>query len=126
MLSWYTPTRNTESYMIHQGTKFARRFDANAYIRIVNMWSSFDLPTLSGKRSLSEAFRDYAAHGIPFMIFSISTDCCFTPKDIAAFARKLRNCGAADSRSRGRKGEPVRGAVLSHAQTKGHGGRIYP
>lgn len=93
MLSWYTPTRNTESYMIHQGTKFARRFDANAYIRIVNMWSSFDLPTLSGKRSLSEAFRDYAAHGIPFMIFSISTDCCFTPKDIAAFARKLRNCG---------------------------------
>lgn len=93
MLSWYTPTRNTESYMIHQGTKFARRFDANAYIRIVNMWSSFDLPTLSGKRSLSEAFRDYAAHGIPFMIFSISTDCCFTPKDIAAFARKLRSCG---------------------------------
>lgn len=93
MLSWYLPARNTESYMLHQGTKFARRFDANAYIRIVNMWASFDLPALSGKRTVDEAFRVYAAHGIPFMIFSISTDCCFTPRDVSAFARRLQRCG---------------------------------
>lgn len=89
MLSWYMPTRNTESYMLHQGTKFARRFDANAYIRIVNMWASFDLPTLSGMSSLDEVFRFFADHDIPFLLFSISTDCCFTPRAISLFHRRL-------------------------------------
>ncbi len=89
MLTWYEPRRNTESYMLHQGTKFALRFDANAYIRIVNMWGGFDLPTLTGKPSLDAAFRKYAEHGIPFMLFSISTDCCFTPRHISNFHRKL-------------------------------------
>ena len=27
--------------MRHQGTKFAERFDANAYIRIADMWAEF-------------------------------------------------------------------------------------
>lgn len=93
MLTWYAPTRNTESYMLHQGTKFAKRFDANAYIRIVNMWASFDLPTLSGQPTLDTAFRVYAEHGIPFMIFSIDTDCCFTARNISVFARRLRKNG---------------------------------
>ena len=93
MLEWYTPTRNVESYMLHQGTKFAKRFDANAYIRIVNMWASFDLPTLGGVASLDEAFACYARHGIPFMIFSINTDCCFTPRGISHFYRRLLKNG---------------------------------
>ena len=89
MLEWYTPSRNTESYMLHQGTKFAKRFDANSYIRIVNMWAGFDLPTLAGVRSLDEAFACYARHGIPFSLFSIDTDCCFTPRGISHFYRRL-------------------------------------
>ncbi len=93
MLSWYEPLRNTESYMLHQGTKFALRFDANAYIRIVNMWGSFDLPALAGKADLDAAFRVYAEHNIPFMLFSISTDCCFSPRAISAFHRRLVNNG---------------------------------
>lgn len=93
MLTWYTPTRNTESYMLHQGTKFARRFDANAYIRIVNMWAGFDLGQLSGTGSLDAAFRMFAEHDIPFMLFSISTDCCFTPRSISLFHRRLLKNG---------------------------------
>ncbi len=89
MLTWYEPRRNTESYMLHQGTKFALRFDANAYIRIVNMWADFDLPALAGKPDLDAAFRVYAEHDIPFMLFSISTDCCFTPRVISLFHRRL-------------------------------------
>lgn len=93
MLSWYTPARSTESYMLHQGTKFALRFDANAYIRIINMWASFDLVALSGRSSLDEVFRGYAEHGIPFMIFSISTDCCFSPRSCSAFYRRMLKNG---------------------------------
>ena len=93
MLEWYTPTRNTESYMLHQGTKFAKRFDANAYIRIVNMWASFDLAALSGKGSLDAAFACYAQHGIPFLLYSIDTDCCFTPRGISHFYRRLLKNG---------------------------------
>ncbi len=97
MLTWYTPQRNTESYMLHQGTKFAKRFDANAYIRIINMWAGYDLPAFTGKRNTDEVFRIYAAHSIRFMLFSIDTDCCFTARDISCFHRKLLRNGV-DSR----------------------------
>jgi len=93
MLTWYTPARNTESYMLHQGTKFAKRFDANSYIRIVNMWASFDLAVLSGLGSADAAFRKFADYGIPFMLFSISTDCCFSPRGVSAFYRRLLKNG---------------------------------
>lgn len=93
MLTWYNPARNTESYMLHQGTKFAKRFDANSYIRIVNMWASFDLAQLTGKKNDEEVFRGFAERDIPFMLFSISTDCCFSPRDISLFHRKLLKCG---------------------------------
>ena len=97
MLTWYSPQRNTESYMLHQGTKFAKRFDANAYIRIINMWAGYDLAAFTGKRTADEVFRIYAAHGIRFMLFSIDTDCCFTARDISCFHRKLLRNGV-DSR----------------------------
>ena len=93
LLVWFRPTRNTESYMIHQGCKFAKRFDANAYIRIVNMWASFDLSTLTGEPSVAAAFAKYAQHAIPFLIYSIDTDCCFTPRVISQFHRRLLMAG---------------------------------
>jgi homoserine O-acetyltransferase len=78
--------------MLHQGTKFAKRFDANAYIRIINMWTAFDLETITG-RSVDETFRRYAEHNIPFILFSINTDCCFTSRDISHFHRRLLKNG---------------------------------
>ena len=89
MLTWYSPARNTESYMLHQGTKFAKRYDANSYIRIVNMWAGFDLAAFTGHKSVDSVFRIYAEHQIPFMLFAINTDFCFTAREISAFHRKL-------------------------------------
>lgn len=89
MLTWYSPSHNIESYMLHQGVKFSKRFDANAYIRIMNMWAWFDLATFSGAGSIDKCFQRFAAHHIPFMLFAISTDCCFTPRMISAFYRRL-------------------------------------
>lgn len=103
VLEWYMPTRNTESYMLHQGTKFALRFDANCYIRIINMWSGFDLCTFTGTKKRDEVFARFAQHGIPFMLFAINTDCCFKARDISNFHRcMVKNgvdCGYACIRS---------------------------
>lgn len=100
MLTWYLPARNTESYMLHQGTKFAKRFDANAYIRIINLWVGFDLPTFSGKDSIEAAFRVYAQHGIRFQLFSIDTDYCFKADDVEAFHQQLSRCGVSSGHTR--------------------------
>lgn len=89
MLNWYQATRNTESYMLHQGTKFARRFDANSYLRIINMWGSYDLAQLCDKESADECFAVLAKHQIPVQMFSISTDYCFTPTEIEAYYQRL-------------------------------------
>ncbi len=93
MLSWYKPRHNTESYMLHQGTKFAKRFDANAYIRVVNMWTGFDLAGQCGTEDEDAVFRVFAEKGIPFMLYSINTDCCFTPRVISRFHRRLLKNG---------------------------------
>ncbi len=93
LLSWYIPSRNTESYMIHQGTKFAKRFDANSYIRIVNMWASFDLPTLTGQPARENVYLLFAKYNIPFLLYSINTDCCFSARIISQFHRRLLKAG---------------------------------
>lgn len=93
MLTWYQPSRNTESYMLHQGTKFAKRFDANAYIRIVNLWAGYDLPAFTGMANTDEVFRLYARHNIRFLLFSIDTDYCFTADAIEEFHQELTRNG---------------------------------
>ena len=41
--SWYKICRPLESYLLHQGRKFVRRFDANTYLNLIAAWSQFDL-----------------------------------------------------------------------------------
>lgn len=100
MLSWYQPSRNTESYMLHQGTKFAKRFDANAYIRIINLWTGYDLPDLAGMQDTDAVFRLFSRHGIRFLLYSIDTDYCFTADAIEEFHRELLRCGVSSVHTR--------------------------
>lgn len=100
MLTWYQPSRNTESYMLHQGTKFAKRFDANAYIRIVNLWAGYDLPSFTGMADTDEVFRLYARHNIRFLLFSIDTDYCFTADAIEEFHQELTRNGVSSVHTR--------------------------
>lgn len=100
MLTWYQPSRNTESYMLHQGTKFAKRFDANAYIRIVNLWAGYDLPAFTGMANTDEVFRLYARHNIRFLLFSIDTDYCFTADAIEEFHQELTRNGVSSVHTR--------------------------
>ncbi len=93
MLTWYEPTRSTQSYMLHQGTKFARRFDANSYIRISDMWISFDLLRTAGAASFSEAMAGCRRHAVPFLVFGIDTDACFPVAAQEELAAELTRAG---------------------------------
>ncbi len=95
--AWYHPQTSMESYMLHQGVKFALRFDANAYIRIVHMWTDYDLQQQAGAKSMKEVFSRYAKASIPFLLFSINTDSCFAPRTVETLHRALQRNGV-DSR----------------------------
>lgn len=90
LLTWMTPTRSTQSYMLHQGTKFAKRFDANSYIRIADMWSEFDIRDHAADGSFKSALEGFRRTGIPALIFSIDTDCCFRPAEQQDFVAQLQ------------------------------------
>lgn len=93
MLQWLKPTRSTQSYMLHQGTKFAHRFDANSYIRIADMWSEFDIRDLTPAATFEAATYGLASANIPVLVFSIDTDCCFKPAEQQDFVARLRAAG---------------------------------
>jgi homoserine O-acetyltransferase len=86
-LSWYPLSRHIESYMLHQGGKFVKRFDANTYLRIVDAWQQFDLLESSGAASFQKLFapcRDQR-----YLVFSIDSDVCFYPDEQAELKAAL-------------------------------------
>ena len=54
---WYEMNHPVESYMLHQGDKFVRRFDANTYLRILDAWQWFDLVAEAGARDFNDLFQ---------------------------------------------------------------------
>jgi homoserine O-acetyltransferase len=87
-LSWYSLANPLESYMLYQGRKFIKRFDANSFLRIVDFWQRFDLLTESGVASMEELFarcRDQS-----YLLFSIDSDVCFYPEWQEEMARVLK------------------------------------
>ena len=93
MLAWLRPTRSTQSYMLHQGTKFAERFDANSYLRIADMWAEFDIRDHAPEGTFSAALEGFRRETIPALIFSINTDCCFRPAEQQDFADQMEKGG---------------------------------
>lgn len=78
-LSWYNLTHPLESYLLHQGRKFIRRFDANTYLHLLHAWQSFDLvkeASVEDETALFEKCRDKE-----FLIITIDSDVCFYPNE---------------------------------------------
>ncbi|MDH5371949.1 MAG: homoserine O-acetyltransferase [Acidimicrobiia bacterium] len=89
-------TNPLESYMWHQGTKFVRRFDANSYLHIMELWQTFDLLEQAGEDDLDKVLQ--RCRGQRFMVFSIDSDVCFYPDEQEELAGALKRAGVAVQR----------------------------
>ena len=89
MLSWYDVSDPFQSYMLHQGKKFTQRFDANTYLRITDMWSSYNALAEAEATDPAQLFAPSREAGHDFLIFSIDSDFCFYPEEQAALVADL-------------------------------------
>ena len=90
-LPWYKISRSLESYMLYQGQKFVKRFDANTYLRIIDAWQQFDLyadAKAHGKSSVFEGCKDQR-----YLVFTIDSDCCFYPDYQTEICAELKRAG---------------------------------
>ena len=94
--SWYQLRTPIESYMLHQGHKFVRRFDANTYLRIMDAWQSFDMLAEAGFDSYAEMFERCREQR--YLIFTIDSDVCFYPGEQEKLAAALAQGGIAPMR----------------------------
>jgi len=88
-LAWYRVGHNVESYMLHQGKKFVKRFDANTYLRIADMWLRYDPLRDAGVSSYEELFARSRKAGHHYLVFSIDSDFCFYPEEQAELTSHL-------------------------------------
>lgn len=89
VLAWYKVRDQFQSYMLHQGKKFVQRFDANTYLRIIDLWSRFDA-TLEGNAETPAAlFQRSRAANQRWLVFSIDSDFCFYPEEQAELVKHL-------------------------------------
>ncbi|MCP5538072.1 MAG: homoserine O-acetyltransferase [Akkermansiaceae bacterium] len=88
-LAWYRVQDTFQSYMLHQGKKFVKRFDANTYLRIIDMWSRYDACQEAGAENPLELFGKCADNGHKFLVFSIDSDFCFYPEEQAEIVTGL-------------------------------------
>jgi len=86
---WYEMNHPVESYLLHQGLKFVRRFDANTYLRILDAWQWFDLVAEAGAESFDDLFARCKNHR--FLVFSIDSDSSFPPAEQGRLVRMLEN-----------------------------------
>jgi homoserine O-acetyltransferase len=82
----YALSHPIESYMYHQGKKFAERFDANSYLRIMEIWQRFQLRNGSAGIFAACTHQNY-------LIFSVDSDVCFYPEEQLNIVKALKENG---------------------------------
>jgi len=93
VLQWYRVRDQFQSYMLHQGKKFVRRFDANTYLRIIDMWSRYDALFEGDAETPAELFERCTNAGQKWLVFSIDSDFCFYPEEQAELVGHLDASG---------------------------------
>lgn len=88
-LAWYEVQDQFQSYMLHQGKKFVQRFDANTYLRIIDLWSRFDAVKEGGADSPKQLLQRCRDAGQRWLVFSIDSDFCFYPEEQAELVGHL-------------------------------------
>ena len=89
ILAWYRVRDQFQSYMLHQGKKFTKRFDANTYLRIIDMWSRFDGAHEGYAETPEDLFSRCAEAGQRWLVFSIDSDFCFYPEEQTELVKHL-------------------------------------
>ena len=92
-LAWYRVRDQFQSYMLHQGKKFTKRFDANTYLRIIDLWSKFEGAKEGDAETPEELFARCTAAGQKWLVFSIDSDFCFYPEEQAELVAHLSSAG---------------------------------
>lgn len=91
--SWYKIQTPLESYILHQGRKLVKRFDANTYLQLMAAWSDYHLLRDSGFRTYAELFARCRHQRA--LVISIDDDVCFYPDEQQYLHRQLRDNGVA-------------------------------
>lgn len=90
-LKWFEVKDPFQSYMLYQGKKFVKRFDANTYLRIIDMWSRYNAVTEADGDDPVRIFDTAKKHNHKYLIFSIDSDFCFYPEEQAVLVKNLEN-----------------------------------
>jgi homoserine O-acetyltransferase len=93
ILAWYRVRDQFQSYMLHQGKKFVKRFDANTYLRIIDLWSRYDATLEGGAESPMDLLSRARDAGQRWLVFSIDSDFCFYPEEQAELVKHLESAG---------------------------------
>lgn len=93
VLAWYRVQDQFQSYMLHQGKKFVQRFDANTYLRIIDLWSRYNAVAEGDAETPEELFAPCAAAGQKWLVFSIDSDFCFYPEEQSELVSHLESAG---------------------------------
>ena len=91
VLAWYRVRDQFQSYMLHQGKKFVKRFDANTYLRIIDLWSRYDAAEEGDAETPADLFERARLAGQRWLVFSIDSDFCFYPEEQAELVKHLED-----------------------------------
>ena len=89
VLAWYRVRDQFQSYMLHQGKKFVKRFDANTYLRIIDLWSRYDATQEGDAEAPADLFERARQAGQKWLVFSIDSDFCFYPEEQSELVKYL-------------------------------------
>lgn len=92
-LKWYEVKDPFQSYMLYQGKKFVKRFDANTYLRIIDMWSRYDAVKEADAEDELDLFAGAKANDQKYLVFSIDSDFCFYPEEQSVLVDALEKSG---------------------------------